>query len=773
MKKLIMFSFLAILVSCSTSETPEVVPPPLTGNDAIFVANVLGKHTILNIEYTVGADGNILIGDVITYYFFIASSETEAYYTTPAKTEYLGVSIVTHEDGSKELKIYKKDRVEFWLDYIDIKLTTNHDISTAGVDIFVITHNTKTIIINGTSYTMSANTGHLENGGNTAYQYAGFKTEHQAYYRDATSEKYLGVAFKNGVDLQIFKKDRLDLWNTKAEVSFTTANDTGAAATDIFVITHNTKTIIINGTSYTMSANTGHLENGGNTAYQYAGFKTEHQAYYRDATSEKYLGVAFKNGVDLQIFKKDRLDLWNTKAEISFTTPHEVGYIDLFIKIHGGTEVTIDGSRYIVDSTTGNLGNAFTFVGQFNDDRAYYRQNPDQGYLGISILKAGEITIVKIYKKERTTLWTSKGDVLSITDHEVGYTPDDWGKDWTKLGDLPITEIEGDQSRAKGGGVVVLKDGNTILLGGGVNTARYSKIFLESSDTGKTWTSFTATFPEGINGVGNNDRALVLDSANYFIFKAGAKSLNVDGAQPDPVQGKILKSTDKGRTWTLVTEFPVDDFIPGFNVVYIKDSANGVDAGFYIIGLNAKKDSATAVTSILYSADGVSWTQSSAMTSISSSRADFVTVNNGTDMYVMGGAHNDGKGSAAQLKELWKSIDGGKNWEQVVTVNMWSARERSHAVVIGNDIFVFGGSVGGNPINDIWKAPIYDLGNWTKIANNAAWDARLSGAAFYDETTRKLYILGGQDNRWAPPWDGSFGASPNPKPNVWTTTARP
>ena len=369
-------------------------------------------------------------------------------------------------------------------------------------------------------------------------------------------------------------------------------------------------------------------------------------------------------------------------------------------------------------------------VGQFNDDRAYYRQNPDQGYLGISILKAGEITIVKIYKKERTTLWTSKGDVLFITDHEVGYTPDDWGKDWTKLGDLPITEIEGDQSRAKGGGVVVLKDGNTILLGGGVNTARYSKIFLESSDTGKTWTSFTATFPEGINGVGNNDRALVLDSANYFIFKAGAKSLNVDGAQPDPVR----------RTWTLVTEFPVDDFIPGFNVVYIKDSANGVDAGFYIIGLNAKKDSATAVTSILYSADGVSWTQSRATTSISSSRADFVTVNNGTDIYVMGRAHNDGAGGATQLDELWKSQDGGVNWGKITTSRMWSPRERSHAVVIGNDIFVFGGSAGGNPINDIWKAPIYDLGNWTKISENAAWNTRLSGASFYDEVSRKLKL---------------------------------
>ena len=268
MKKLIMFSFLAILVSCSTSETPEVVPPPLTGNDVIFVANVLGKHTILNIEYTVGADGNILIGDVITYYFFIASSETEAYYTTPAKTEYLGVSIVTHEDGSKELKIYKKDRVEFWLDYIDIKLTTNHDISTAGVDIFVITHNTKTIIINGTSYTMSANTGHLENGGNTAYQYAGFKTEHQAYYRDATSKGYLGVSIVNNMGSD-----------------------------------------------------------------------------------------------ETKIYKKDRLDFWATKEEVAFTTPHEVGYIDPFIKIHGGTEVTIDGSRYIVDSTTGDLGNAFTFCG--------------------------------------------------------------------------------------------------------------------------------------------------------------------------------------------------------------------------------------------------------------------------------------------------------------------------------------------------------------------------------------------------------------------------
>ena len=574
MKKLIMFSFLAIFISCSTQEDPvdPTPPPPPIVDDATFITNVQGTHTVLGVDYIANADGDLLVEDVVTYWFFGTSSATEAYYsTTEVLTDYLGVAIPTLDDGTKKLQLFKKDRIEFWADFPDVRFTVNHDISTAAEDSFVINHKAKTITIDDTAYTMSATTGHLENSGNVVYQYAGQKNEHQAYYREATSKKYLGVAFSGGTDLQIYKKDRVDFW----------------------------------------------------------------------------------------------------------TTPN---------------------------------------------------------------------------------------DVLFTLDHLVGFIDPTWAETWTKHSDMPGPK----------GGVVLLQHGNTILVGGGEHTwgdNNETKDFYKSTDAGGTWTEFTAVMDSitvgdtalgtGI-GIGNNDRGVVLDANNYIIVKFGTYKNNSGDTTTVSAPGQIIRSTDGGLNWEKVSDLEETKYRSGSGVTRVLTSANGVAAGLYVIGQSSPADSTTITTYVLYSADGTTWTEQTATAGVTTALEDYSLVANGSTLYLMGGGSPNGTGHTTVKNELWKSADGGLNWEEVTTLNMWEPRERFHTVAVDDQIFVLGG-LGANGGNDVWVALVSDLGNWIKVTDSAAWSARNSAGAFYHENSKKLYILGGQVGG---------GTDPN-YAEVWITDANP
>ena len=114
-----------------------------------------------------------------------------------------------------------------------------------------------------------------------------------------------------------------------------------------------------------------------------------------------------------------------------------------------------------------------------------------------------------------------------------------------------------------------------------------------------------------------------------------------------------------------------------------------------------------------------------------------VVLTNG-DVLVMGG---DG-GNGSCINDIWRSSDGGTNWNQIPATGHWDPRRAFQALVLGNnDILVMGGNVLSNnsQLGDVWLSQ--DGGtNWSVI-NSSAWTPRSSFQAEIVGST--IFVYGG------------------------------
>ena len=137
------------------------------------------------------------------------------------------------------------------------------------------------------------------------------------------------------------------------------------------------------------------------------------------------------------------------------------------------------------------------------------------------------------------------------------------------------------------------------------------------------------------------------------------------------------------------------------------------------------------------SSDGVNWTQMTANAGWEG-RAGLSSVVFRDDIYVFGGSKNDdsviiGPGGPPRIyfNDVWKSSNDGVDWQQVTEVAPWEPRAGA-AVLVKNDyIYLLGGGDGftcdsGAPCppyyNDVWRTQ--DGMNWEKVDNAAEWPAR-------------------------------------------------
>ena len=209
------------LVACSTE--------PINSS---FVDAAKGTHTVAGVKYTVDATtGNILIGEMITYYFVSEKSiEMSAVYSPAIKNqkEFLGASI---DPVTKDFSLYKKDRVDFWTAAADVRALNNHKIGGAANDPFILQNDTVEITsVDGSkaTYFIDKITGHLTtrlDPANIIYHYMEQSSDNQAIFRDA-NKKFLGVQKTLGVS-KTFMKDRTNLWNTVTEVQFSPFTEIG------------------------------------------------------------------------------------------------------------------------------------------------------------------------------------------------------------------------------------------------------------------------------------------------------------------------------------------------------------------------------------------------------------------------------------------------------------------------------------------------------------------------------------------------------------------
>ena len=98
----------------------------------------------------------------------------------------------------------------------------------------------------------------------------------------------------------------------------------------------------------------------------------------------------------------------------------------------------------------------------------------------------------------------------------------------------------------------------------------------------------------------------------------------------------------------------------------------------------------------------------------------------GNDIYVIGGTTQNALGALPEIKsnEVWRSSDGGLTWDQVADAakRFSPARSTHSSVVLGEDIYVIAGSSTTNQ-RDVWKSS--DRGvSWSRATENAGFSAR-------------------------------------------------
>ncbi len=119
------------------------------------------------------------------------------------------------------------------------------------------------------------------------------------------------------------------------------------------------------------------------------------------------------------------------------------------------------------------------------------------------------------------------------------------------------------------------------------------------------------------------------------------------------------------------------------------------------------------------------------------------------------------------FNDVWASTDGS-HWEQLTASAPWEGRAGLSAAVLGDEIYVLGGSVNDDPgivggpptrqlFNDVWKSA--DGVNWELLTASAPWAPRAGAAVVVKDGY--LYLLGGE-----------FAFQGNPPPyfnDVWRT----
>jgi hypothetical protein len=224
---------------------------------------------------------------------------------------------------------------------------------------------------------------------------------------------------------------------------------------------------------------------------------------------------------------------------------------------------------------------------------------------------------------------------------------------------------------------------------------------------------------------------LSLNSGTYYTWRVVAR--DVHGAATTCTQDFIFLTGDSGpNTLTLVTSnaFPGETGRFGHQVLVYQDK-------LWVIGGWVVDDSGGGRRNDVWnSSDGLNWTQVRAHdpnTGFYPSDEHQAIVYNGL-MYVFNGT----------LNTIHTSSDG-VNWETLITEGsvtdgtMYLPRQGHQVIVVGDEIWIVGGSSGGIALNEVWVSGDGGV-NWTEVSE-LPFPARTLHQVVSDGAS--VYVTGG------------------------------
>jgi len=294
-----------------------------------------------------------------------------------------------------------------------------------------------------------------------------------------------------------------------------------------------------------------------------------------------------------------------------------------------------------------------------------------------------------------------------IGGHDGGVNPlndvwksNDAGVKWSRV--LRDTGNPGNTQFSRREDHAAVSHDDALYVIGGHDGTNYLNDVWKSNDAGKTWI-------EVLGDTGNPGNNQFPRRYLHAAVAHGGDLYIIGGHDDRNYLNDVWKSSDDGKTWIEVLK---DTGNPG-NTQFSRRTYHSVSVmggALYVIG-GYDYDSGNRLNDVWKSNDdGKTWIEVLGDTGNPgnnqfSRRYLHAAVAHGGDLYIIGGYNH-----IKFFNDVWKSSDGGQTWSQVLgdTGNpgnaRFSRRSEHAALVVGNALYVIGGSDDTNRFKDVWRS---------------------------------------------------------------------